>query len=708
MFKYDKSHFQKAIPVWIENDNQNMNMRVIFQTVINHKGNVFIHLATSCIYNLFVNGEFVSYGPARAGRNVFRKDIIPLTVCGNSSEYVITVEVQSYQVNSYYIMQQEPFLQAEILADDSVVSFTGGDGFVAAIDKTLVRKTQRFSFQRPFIEGYRLEENSYSYRVKGILGTENIICLKEKTVVKRNSPYPEYEKISTKKIYQGIAKELSNVQYKDSRSYTGISDKLKGFNVDELEWHISREIQKFSFESEKLTEKDGLFENEYAIFELPYNIAGFPVCQLSVLERAEIYVIFDEILVDNDISVTRTECCPIVKFCLKPGKYCLKLFEVYSMKYIKLFVAKGKCNVQNVSIISYMHQRVNYQINDDTFEATCLLNAAINTFRANAVDILTDCPSRERGGYPCDSFFTGRVEYLLTENNAVEKSFLQNFLHEDDYKGIAKGMIPMCYPADHLDGVYIPNWGLWLILEIKEYAIRNEDKEIIKAYEKKIRGILDFHIALENEQHLLTNIPEGVFVEWSHANEMVQDINFPSNMLYVAALETASKMYNDKSYFDRAEKVKNAILKYSYIDGFFCDRAYYIDGKVITANESSEVCQYYAFDFNIADVNTHKELYQKLLNDFGPARRKDNHYPNVCFSNLFIGIPLRIEMLIRYGEFEKAYDEIVFYYLPQAQKNGSLWESLNKSESCNHGVSSITAYWIEEIKNKRLGQVLGR
>ena len=230
MFKYDKSHFQKAIPVWIENDNQNMNMRVIFQTVINHKGNVFIHLATSCIYNLFVNGEFVSYGPARAGRNVFRKDIIPLTVCGNSSEYVITVEVQSYQVNSYYIMQQEPFLQAEILADDSVVSFTGGDGFVAAIDKTLVRKTQRFSFQRPFIEGYRLEENSYSYRVKGILGTENIICLKEKTVVKRNSPYPEYEKISTKKIYQGIAKELSNVQYKDSRSYTGISDKLKGFN----------------------------------------------------------------------------------------------------------------------------------------------------------------------------------------------------------------------------------------------------------------------------------------------------------------------------------------------------------------------------------------------------------------------------------------------------------------------------------------------
>ena len=37
----------------------------------------------------------------------------------------------------------------------------------------------------------------------------------------------------------------------------------------------------------------------------------------------------------------------------------------------------------------------------------------------------------------------------------------------------------MCYPADHPDGTYIPNWAMWLILELKEYLEKKEIGTII-------------------------------------------------------------------------------------------------------------------------------------------------------------------------------------------------------------------------------------
>ncbi|WP_289490291.1 hypothetical protein, partial [Klebsiella pneumoniae] len=43
-----------------------------------------------------------------------------------------------------------------------------------------------------------------------------------------------------------------------------------------------------------------------------------------------------------------------------------------------------------------------------------IYDATVSTFRQNSTDIFMDCPSRERAGWLCDSFFTARVEKELT------------------------------------------------------------------------------------------------------------------------------------------------------------------------------------------------------------------------------------------------------------------------------------------------------
>jgi len=60
-----------------------------------------------------------------------------------------------------------------------------------------------------------------------------------------------------------------------------------------------------------------------------------------------------------------------------------------------------------------------------------IFEAARETFAQNAVDVFTDCPSRERAGWLCDSFFTGRCNLLFTGNTDLERLFIQNLRSRD-------------------------------------------------------------------------------------------------------------------------------------------------------------------------------------------------------------------------------------------------------------------------------------
>ena len=82
-----------------------------------------------------------------------------------------------------------------------------------------------------------------------------------------------------------------------------------------------------------------------------------------------------------------------------------------------------------------------YDYGDDALNR--ITEAAVNTFAQNAVDVLTDCPSRERAGWLCDSYFSSRAEALFTGNNLVEKSFLENYALAPQSPYLPEGMIPM-------------------------------------------------------------------------------------------------------------------------------------------------------------------------------------------------------------------------------------------------------------------------
>ena len=249
-------------------------------------------------------------------------------------------------------------------------------------------------------------------------------------------------------------------------------------------------------------------------------------------------------------------------------------------------------------------------------------------------------------------------------------------------------MLPMCYPADHNDGVFIPNWALWFVVELEEYLARSGDRELVNALKPRVLRLFDYFKKFRNSDGLLEKLESWVFVEWSAANSFVQDVNYPSNMLFAKALEAAGKIYGLPELVSDAGKIRETIRKQAFDGEFFIDNANRVNGKLEATTNRTEVCQYFAFHLDTASPKTHGKLWSVLLKDFGPQRKQTKAHPQIHPANAFIGNMLRLELLSRYGHCQQLLDESVAYQLYMADRTGTLWENDGAYASCNHGFAS--------------------
>ena len=321
-----------------------------------------------------------------------------------------------------------------------------------------------------------------------------------------------------------------------------------------------------------------------------------------------------------------------------------------------------------------------------------IFEAARETYAQNAVDVFTDCPGRERAGWLCDSFFTGRSSILFTGSLEGEDLFLENYLLPESFEKIPDGMFAMCYPGDFMNARFIPNWAMWLVLEVEEYKKRGGDLRIVEAYRPKFEKLVGYLKTFRNSDGLLENLPSWVFLEWSMANNLVQDVNYPSNMTWAEVLDAMDRLYGMPELAAEAEKVRETVRRQSWTGKWFCDNALrQKDGTLKLSGECTETCQYYAFYFKTATPETHAELWRTLIADFGPKRKETGKYPEIHPSNAFIGNYLRLECLSREGLSDRILDETRGFFLYMADITGTLWENIGTTASCNHGFASHVA-----------------
>ncbi|HMM00065.1 MAG TPA: hypothetical protein PKC96_01825 [Bacilli bacterium] len=682
--------FIKALPIYPKKYIHEMNMTFFFVSEIETSGAGILRVTGNSIYRVFDNGKMIGYGPARAAHEYYRIDEFALSL---TSHHRIVIELVGYNCNSYYCLNTEPFLQAEAEENGHIITYTGDSKFECFRNLSRIQKVVRFSFQRTFSESYNFIENPDLFLLKKTEDYPPVAfdILTNKKYLPRNVAFPIFsdECFVLKEVGRFI---IDKTKRKYHDRYMDL-DFLKIFPPNQWEVNPNDFISSLRF---KKAEIETLKAGTFCTYQLENSKTGFLDFELDCRQECDIYFVFDEIDQDSDgnlidISFFRNTTHNIVSYHMQSGHYHHMTMEPYTMKYLRLIVGKGEVSVSSINLVKYENTSIKAKLSFSDEKIATISKAATATFAQNAVDILMDCPSRERAGWLFDSFFTSMAENILTGNNQVERNFLENYALLKQYPSLPQGMIPMCYPGEFPDGVFIPNWSLFYILELAKYLQYTGDEKLVKASLDNVEHLLEYFQRLENELGLLENLQGWIFVEWSKANDddFVSGVNFPSNMLYASALEAASILLKRPSLSIKAQTIKEAINKYSFDGQFYQDNLLRDKtNKLVKTGHISETCQYYAFYFKVATQESRPQLFKLLLEKFGPKRDDKTIYPQVYKSNVLIGDYLRLFILLDYSYLFQVEDETINYFYRMADLTGTIWEHDSPTASLNHGLTS--------------------
>jgi alpha-L-rhamnosidase len=250
----------------------------------------------------------------------------------------------------------------------------------------------------------------------------------------------------------------------------------------------------------------------------------------------------------------------------------------------------------------------------------------------------------------------------------------------------------MCYPADYgKDGGFIPQWVLWYVLEVGEYLTVRAKGADREPFRRSVLSAMDLFARYENGDGLLERLPGWNFVEWSDANKWCRDVNYPTNFLYSAALDTAAELYSLPELHEKAERVRTLTAERAFNGEVFVDNAQRgADGALVNTENVSEAGQYYAAIFGKIDLADKKyaRLAEYIENGFEGYEERSG---KLCRINAFIGLYLRVMLLHGLGNGKALRKTVVEHCLPMARATGTLWENKDTRGSLNHGFASYLA-----------------
>ena len=698
------TQFKTARPVWLMGYESEMNISAqlydVFEATCSQR--CVLRIAGASFYKVYLNGAFVHFGPARAGHGCVRVDELDLTGHLQPGENHLAIEIVGYNCRCFNGVATPSFLQAELLLDEALCLYTGRD-FRGALNCAKQQKVMRYSYQRQFSEvyAYGRPEEAHAWRAGELQAPVALTPVKlDVKYFERGVPQPRYDIVPFREVICGgraVKKaDPAGIVYAPSR-FVDQYELFDGFRLEELSGAPIREYASYDYTNEAVgAGARELDAGRYLTLDMGVNNTGFIRSQLQVHEDARVWVIFGETLQYGRIDPSNDhENTNIIQYDLKrcAGSYELESSEVYGFKYISYIVVSGRVELKGCALREYSNPETeNTLLTCDDEKLMAVFEAAKNTYRHNTVDLFMDCPTRERAGWLCDSYYMGQAAQIFSGNARVEKAFLENYLYAPEVSGLPPGMLPMCYPAD-MNGEWIPQWAMWFVVQLEQYLNRDPkaDKEL---YKSKSYALLNYLSAYENEDGLLERLENWNFVEWSKANEWVQDVNYPTNMLYAKALDVVGSLYGDSELIDKAQALREDIIQQSFDGSFFVDNAVRGEsGALERSDNRSEVCQYYAFCFDVVSLDDPRfeSLIETILHVFGPNRVERGLLPEIEPANALMGIYMRLELLERMGRYRQLIDEIKTYFYPMAEQTGTLWEHNQLGGSQNHGFASYAA-----------------
>lgn len=700
--------FKKAKAVSIKSVSEKLNGYSVFKAETFNLDGAKISVAAADFYRLTVNGKFVGFGPARTAAGYARVDEYDLTKYAVNGKNTVVIEAVSYKCRTLSAVIQPNFLTAEIVKNGEVLACTGKD-FIGYEPEFKMLDVEKYSYQRHFSESYDTQSGGiFDDKFKREVAVAGV----DVKYIERVAPYPDYI-------------EKSFAVLTDYGTYANGGDKRFTFAPYGIkEWHIvdpslvkynpRKVVASAAYNTVQNNVKlpVSLPQNGYAAVNFGKIYAGFIGFTVRPEKDTVLYLGFSEGTMEGEHfaytaatvreGTTYFSVNNAMTFVLKGGEtFDFYSFEPYVFGSMVLLSTDCKVTLSEVKFRKFEHYppKITRDYKDD--KLNLIYESAVRSFLHNAVDLYTDCPSRERAGWLCDSYFSAYAERFLFNESKVEKAFLQNYVLYENKGEFEQGVIPMCYPSTpEANFNFIPQWTMWFILEAHEYIFKRGGLSEKANFYDKVKGLLAFYERYENADGLLEDLPKWNFVEWTAANDWTKNVNYPTNFLYSETLRRAADILGDESLKIKAEKVAETAIKQSFDGKTFFDHSLRDEnGKLILQKDCSEICQYYAACFAGIDLKNDKKyayLYNLIKHEF-TANRKT--YPEIVKIDMFIGVYMRLLCLLKLNEYDLILTDVKEYFGEMGVSTRTLWEHINGHASRDHGFASFAAYALDVAYN---------
>lgn len=676
---------EQARRVWLAGRSHELNVQAGFWLDLEPRaaGSLVLRLSGQTLYRVLINGELVHAGPVRAGHGWHRVDQVELLPHLRPGNNRLAIEVGGYYVASYYSLKQPSFLQAELSRDGVIIAATGvASEFRGVALAQRIQQVPRYSVQRCFAEAYHYDE---PWQLDWAQPGQSLPEAALAEVASDWQLLPRLLRYLTYDWLLPVSARRSPFNRQPSEPSGPDTPPSERFSDHRIEvWPLA------DFEALQIPPAAALDSSplettlaagELLLVDFSRNLNGFIQLEGELgTAGADLLLAWDEKLVNGrlDLGPFPNQNALPIRVASGSPRLSFTSFESYGMRYLLLAVQRGKLHLHRLGLREYAcPQPIRSVLQSGDPDLDQIFAAAVATFRQNTVDVFMDCPTRERAGWLCDSYFTAQAAIWLTGSAQEEDVFLENYLLAREFPGLPPGMLPMCYPAEHPGGNYIPQWALWLVVQLEGYFQRSSRYGLAE-FSQLCDDLLAFFAPFMNDDGLLESLPRWNFIEWSQANRWVQDVHYPTNMLYSHVLRLIGTWYHKPALIAQADAMRETIIEQAFEGDFFRDHACrQADGSLRPKWHISEVCQYFAFFFGIAEPADARfaALAERLVRDFGPRRRHSQAWPEVAMANAFIGNYLRLELLLRWGYYRQLRREVHGYFLDMAQRTGTLWEN---------------------------------
>lgn len=665
---------------------------------------VTVRITARSFYRLYINGQFVCHGPARAGFGHARVDEVDITKRLHMGENHFAVEVAGYGDAYHYsndITCEDGLLWAEVLAGEKVLLETD-ESFLGMVLPQRRTKADRYSHCRQISELYDLDENFDAWRIGAISGGVEVLE-RGPALLSRLVPYPTYQirqgfsLLSVSSVKKDLNKTVPKLFYERE---TDVSERPSVECDGEAELPFAGG---FSQQDGAVTiTPESNSDGAALVFDAGAMAVGFIGLTVCADEGAVIDIVHAERIEPDGGILARPTSSNALRLHIAKGAGAIRFlsFEPYAMRYFKIVVRSGgPCTISSFYTMDYTfpeNQTGSFLCSDEAVNK--VFEAAKLTLRLCTLDLFMDCPDRERGGWLCDSFFTARAQKMMFGDTTAERAMLENFLHHPKEENF-KGMFPACYPAmcpGNKDGGTINTWSMWLLLEVLEFAKRSGDFAMQDAYRERAQLFIDGLWNFKNAAGLLENLPGATFIDWSPANSphYVSPISVAANALYARLCREAGEAYGNAGWQARAEDISKILAEHAAA-GNFAEDALTLDENGVLQGKGlySEAGQYQTLWSRVLPREAFGELYDRVAACFGPCKKREFAPVALAPCNMFIAGCVRLDLLDQMGAYDQLLEEILAVAGAMLRQGpGTLWESYAGESSRCHGFTSHLGY----------------